>query len=769
MRTDLTSPTGTFTRPVRQLSIKPLVWLAVLSTTAILACKDDPSSLGGTGRLTITVVPYEGAQAEASAVSNAESTARPSEQTSDEKRDLDVGPEKEEAKAARQTAAAPPRRDLLRVTVSGPEIRTLDFFPNADGSVDATISSLAVGSYSVELLGIDIDLGVESVSEYGINNSVTVLSDQTTDAVISFGSFLPVIDPLLPAQTSEFAFFVDYSAVPTATGYFFELDTDPSFSAPTTVSLTGTSVIVSVVAPGPNWMRVRAENNSVPAAQAKPSDPVLVDVVVDINPTGDNSATAPLLGVVRGANGQYGGYNIFPATDQDWFAVDLVAGATLSVDVLAESLASPPPNEATAVQAAAPSVLDPFVEIYDPLLTIIAFNDDIDPGIILESRVTDVPIPADGRYFIRVTSFDGLSVGHYELLIFVNATPVVTVTVAPSTATITPGGTVQLTGRTFDALGVELFGREALWTTSDINHATVDINGLVTGVSVSQAAITFSYEGVTAQATITVSSGAPDLIGSTSGGMGFNPSALYSVDRTTGSVTPIGMIGFNRVGAMDVHPMTGVVYAAAQRASDNVAVLITIDQTTGVGTEIGLTGIDGAISDLSFHSDGTLYGHFATMALHSLYTFNTGTGLATLVGFTGLGGAGNGLTFDATNSLYVTASSTLYTLSPTTGIATLQGSLTFSDATCAIKAVDRDPVSGTFFAVLGCATGEVLATLDIATRTVTSIGATATNLDGIAVPGQPPSPQWIQLAPTGTPPTGRSNVGAVIDVATNQN
>ena len=106
---------------------RPLVWLAVLSTTAILACKDDPLSLDGTGRLTITVVPYEGAQAEASAASNK------------------VGPEKEEAKAARQTAAAPPLRDLIRVNVNGPEVRTLEFIPNADGSVDVTVNSLQLG------------------------------------------------------------------------------------------------------------------------------------------------------------------------------------------------------------------------------------------------------------------------------------------------------------------------------------------------------------------------------------------------------------------------------------------------------------------------------------------------------------------------------------------------------------------------------------------------------------------------------------------------
>ncbi|MCH7875874.1 MAG: hypothetical protein IH965_11305, partial [Gemmatimonadetes bacterium] len=394
---------GMFIQSVRRLTLKPLVFLAVLSTAVILACKDDPLSPDGTGRLTITVVPYEGAQAEASAASDAESSAearrstttsrgttRPSEQTSDKARDLNIGPEKKEAKTTRQTAAAPPRRDLLRVTVSGPETRTLDFIPNADGSVDVTIESLPEGLYSVELLGIDIDLGVELVSEYGINNSVTVVEDQTRTAVISFGSFLPVIDPTLPAQTSEFSFVVGWAAIPSATGYLFEL-ADPTFSTPITFSTTLTSVIITVDSLEPVSMRVRAENNNVPAAQAKPSDPVLVDVVADINPTGDDNTTAPSLGVGRGANGQYANFNIFPATDEDWFAIDLTTDATLTVDVLTESLPSPPPGgagagagpaleviSAASASGASASPLDPVVEIFDPGLTVIATNDDRD-------------------------------------------------------------------------------------------------------------------------------------------------------------------------------------------------------------------------------------------------------------------------------------------------------------------------------------------------------------------------------------------------------
>jgi hypothetical protein len=233
----------------------------------------------------------------------------------------------------------------------------------------------------------------------------------------------------------------------------------------------------------------------------------------------------------------------------------------------------------------------------------------------------------------------------------------------------------------------------------------------------------------------------PDLIGSTAGGGGTNPSALYSIDRTTGAATPIGMTGFNRVGAMDLHPSTGVLYAAAQRASDATPVLIAIDQTTGVGTEIGPTGILGAISDLSFHSSGTLYGHLAIGGGHALHTFNTGTGLATLIGLTGIAGGGSGMTFNGTNSLYLASSNTLWALSTATGTGPALGTLTFSDPGCTrIKAIDLDPATGVFYAALECGATDALGILDLLGQTVTSIGDVVAELDGLVDPATSTAP-----------------------------
>ncbi|MEP6691841.1 MAG: DNA/RNA non-specific endonuclease [Gemmatimonadaceae bacterium] len=86
----------------------------------------------------------------------------------------------------------------------------------------------------------------------------------------------------------------------------------------------------------------------------------------------------------------------------------------------------------------------------------------------------------------------------------VPAGPVVTVTVTPSPTSVAPGATKQLT-----AIGLDAQGRTSAttftWTTSAPAIATVDANGLVTGVSDGGATITAtSANNIAGAATITV-------------------------------------------------------------------------------------------------------------------------------------------------------------------------------------------------------------------------------------------------------------------------
>jgi uncharacterized protein YjdB len=100
--------------------------------------------------------------------------------------------------------------------------------------------------------------------------------------------------------------------------------------------------------------------------------------------------------------------------------------------------------------------------------------------------------------------------------ITVTVAPVATVAVAPSSVSILQGGTTQLTATTSDATGRVLTGRTVSWSSSDQTKATVDQNGLVTGVSYGEVIITATSETKTGSATVKVGDGsAPVLVGLT--------------------------------------------------------------------------------------------------------------------------------------------------------------------------------------------------------------------------------------------------------------
>jgi uncharacterized protein YjdB len=87
----------------------------------------------------------------------------------------------------------------------------------------------------------------------------------------------------------------------------------------------------------------------------------------------------------------------------------------------------------------------------------------------------------------------------------VNAVPVASVDVSPTSGTIQVGATIQLTASPKDANGNPLTGRIITWTTSDASLATVDASGLVTGKAAGgPVTVTATSEGKTGTAAITV-------------------------------------------------------------------------------------------------------------------------------------------------------------------------------------------------------------------------------------------------------------------------
>jgi uncharacterized protein YjdB len=81
--------------------------------------------------------------------------------------------------------------------------------------------------------------------------------------------------------------------------------------------------------------------------------------------------------------------------------------------------------------------------------------------------------------------------------------PVASITLLPSTATITPGGRLQL--QAFEGgAGTSLTAHEISWSSSDEQVARVSGSGLVTGVSNGVTVITASSDGKSGSASIRV-------------------------------------------------------------------------------------------------------------------------------------------------------------------------------------------------------------------------------------------------------------------------
>lgn len=90
---------------------------------------------------------------------------------------------------------------------------------------------------------------------------------------------------------------------------------------------------------------------------------------------------------------------------------------------------------------------------------------------------------------------------------------VASVTLSPATFTIAPLATQQLTATVRDAADNVLTGRTVAWTSTNEAVATVDSNGLVTGVAAGMATITGSCEGVDGTSAATVSAEVtPDFV-----------------------------------------------------------------------------------------------------------------------------------------------------------------------------------------------------------------------------------------------------------------
>ena len=82
--------------------------------------------------------------------------------------------------------------------------------------------------------------------------------------------------------------------------------------------------------------------------------------------------------------------------------------------------------------------------------------------------------------------------------------PVASVTVAPSTVSLTVGGTQTVTATARDANGNPLNGRPMTWSSGNTNVATVNSSGLITATGVGNTTVTATSEGQSGVVTVNV-------------------------------------------------------------------------------------------------------------------------------------------------------------------------------------------------------------------------------------------------------------------------
>ena len=91
------------------------------------------------------------------------------------------------------------------------------------------------------------------------------------------------------------------------------------------------------------------------------------------------------------------------------------------------------------------------------------------------------------------------------------ASVVASVTISPSSASVSVGSTVGLSATAFNPSGDVISGAAVQWSSGDATIATVGATGVVTGIAQGTATITATVSGKTASATITVTPAATTL------------------------------------------------------------------------------------------------------------------------------------------------------------------------------------------------------------------------------------------------------------------
>src|SRR5881398_123586 len=114
-----------------------------------------------------------------------------------------------------------------------------------------------------------------------------------------------------------------------------------------------------------------------------------------------------------------------------------------------------------------------------------------------------------GNFKVAATSHPGSKSDTANVTVTCVPSPVASVSVAPPSATVPVGQSVQLSATPKDANGNALSGRAVTWSSTDTTIARVNGTGLVTGRAAGSATITASSEAKSGAAVVTVQASPP--------------------------------------------------------------------------------------------------------------------------------------------------------------------------------------------------------------------------------------------------------------------
>jgi len=219
---------------------------------------------------------------------------------------------------------------------------------------------------------------------------------------------------------------------------------------------------------------------------------------------------------------------------------------------------------------------------------------------------------------------------------------------------------------------------------------------------------------------------------------------LFVVNSSTGASTFIGDFGFKGV-LTDSFDSKGNLYVIIKGGS-TASQLATVNLLTGAATPIGsATGIAG-LEAMEFAPDGTLYA--ASFGTNDLYTLDPTTGAATLIGSLGFTGVMD-LAWDPFDkTMYAIESlgvgSALYSINLGTGAGTLVTDIPGDDCLMGLT-IDS---ANQFLAMDHCDSSSPLYQIDPTTGDLTNLGNTGIGLS-MGAATQTPEPATLLLLGSG--------------------